>query len=188
MNISAKTQYVNRNRLYFTVGVGLQRGYFEGPFDCLTAIYRVQGISGVYRGALIMSMRDIPALSIYILSYELLYNESVNRSKPLTKKMDCLYSLTAGGISGVVSWIITMPLDTIKSKIQSQAATQNRISISTCIYETYRSMGLSGLFRGISIASIRAFPVNGVTFMVYSQILHYLDNRSAILFEETVNA
>ena len=174
--------------LYFiTTGVGLQKAYFEGPFDCLATVYRSQGISGVYRGAMIMGMRDIPALSMYILSYEIMYQEAKKRTPHLSKKMDCIYSLTAGGLAGVLSWVTTMPLDTIKSKIQAQAASSNRISILGCVRDTYRTLGISGLYRGLSIASIRAFPVNGVTFMVYSQVLHYLDTRQQILFEENIN-
>ena len=134
-----------------------------------------------------MGLRDIPALSIYILSYELLYSEAKMRSGSVSNSMDCTYSLTAGGLAGVISWVLTMPIDTVKSKIQAQAASSGSISIRACIRNTFNTFGLSGLYRGMGIASIRAFPVNGVTFLVYSQVLHYLDNRHQIIFKETIN-
>ena len=165
----------------FLTGIGLQHGYYNGPADCMGAVYRKQGLSGVYRGVTVMAMRDMPALVTYIVSYEFLNTKFRANKKLISKKLDCMYCLTAGGLAGVASWVLTMPMDTIKSKVQAQAASEGTVNLRQIVKETYHTNGVKGFFRGSGVAIIRAFPVNGVTFMVWSQVLDYLNQRNVMM-------
>ena len=67
----------------------------------------------------------------------------------------------AGGIAGSASWLITYPLDTIKTRIQ----TNNDTFIS--------AMQKKQLFKGLGFTLLRGFIVNGAGFLSISLVLKY---------------
>lgn len=98
---------------------------------------------------------------------------------PFTDTNGTIPSLLAGGTAGVLSWVFTMPIDTIKSKVQAQAMGKENIGMWQCTKDTYKTSGVRGLYRGLVIASVRAFPVNAVTFVVYTKTLNALNEHPA---------
>lgn len=74
-----------------------------------------------------------------------------------------------------MSWITIYPLDVVKSRIQCTPETQiKEFKILNILKEIYRKEGFQALFRGVSICSIRAYPVNAVTFLVYEKMKEIL--------------
>ena len=63
----------------------------------------------------------------------------------------------SGGVSGVLSWILTYPIDTIKTRIQS----------GMCLKE---SLAKRNYFIGIQYCIIRAFLSNGIGFYIYEKL------------------
>ena len=90
------------------------------------------------------AMRESVACGLYFTTYEY-----------FTEKIK-LGSFISGGISGCISWFVTYPLDTVKTRYQSN-------SNKNGIY--YFMQG--GLFKGLGFCLIRAFLVNGVSFTLY---------------------
>ena len=81
--------------------------------------------------------------------------------------------LGAGGMAGIFSWIFTYPQDVIKSRLQADGwgQAQEYRGASHCLHTSVANEGLSCLVRGIGSTVIRAFPMNAVTFGVYSYIM-----------------
>jgi len=98
-----------------------------------------------YKHYHIVSLREVPALFIYFNSYD------------YSKKYIHSYSL-CGSLAGVLSWLLTYPIDTIKTRLQSNSAN----SIKDAILQ-------KNLFNGIKPCLYRAFIVNGVGFYVYEK-------------------
>ena len=70
-----------------------------------------------------------------------------------------VYSGIAGGVAGMSSWLITYPLDTLKTRKQLNPDTK------------FKQLVKSGhLFNGIYITLLRAFIVNGLGFMIYKYV------------------
>lgn len=81
--------------------------------------------------------------------------------------------LVAGGFAGTTSWMIATPLDVIKSRMQMAGLKQREYrGVLDCIVSSARQEGLGVFFRGLTINSARAFPVNAVTFLSYEYLLH----------------
>ena len=81
--------------------------------------------------------------------------------------------LVSGGVAGILSWVFTFPQDVVKSRLQADGfgeAQQYRGSLD-CLHRSLRSEGPSCLVRGMGSTVIRAFPMNAVTFGVYSYIM-----------------
>lgn len=88
--------------------------------------------------------------------------------------------LLAGGLAGVLSWIVNIPVDVVKTRIQSDSLSSPRYcGIVDCFVKSCREEGFRVLFRGLAITCVRAFPTNAVTLVVYSKCLRVLQERSS---------
>ena len=73
-------------------------------------------------------------------------------------------AFTSGSIAGITSWLMTYPLDVIKTRIQSGDSNTWKNAITK-----------GGLLNGLTICLIRSFIVNGSSFMAYdyfNKIIH----------------
>ena len=100
-----------------------------------------------YKNLRIVAMREVPANTIYFTTY----NKMREKDVPI---------MLSGSIAGTTSWLLTYPLDTIKTKMQA--------GITRSISETIKQ---GKLWVGVKPCLIRAFFVNGIGFYVYEHSL-----------------
>jgi len=62
-----------------------------------------------------MLFSDIPASGMYFLTYEYLKE----RFTPEGGKLSLLATITAGGFAGIANWLVGMPPDILKSRLQT---------------------------------------------------------------------
>ncbi|KAM8939788.1 solute carrier family 25 member 45 [Pelodytes ibericus] len=141
---------------------------YRGPVHCAACIFREEGIAGLYRGSIALALRDIPTIGLYFLTYEVL-------CKWLTKKEEVPGAWTmlfAGGCAGTVGWMAANPMDVMKSRLQMDGMQGVKYQgLLDCFAKSIRQEGIRVLFKGITINSLRAFPVNAVTFLSYEILL-----------------
>ncbi|CAH1797219.1 unnamed protein product [Owenia fusiformis] len=147
--------------------------FFKGPVEAIGAIYKKHGFRGCFRGLPVMAMRDIPAFGSYLLAYEWMY-DTCNLHHWLKNK-EASKTLLAGGVAGLCSWTFTMPLDVVKSRMQADLNGKFK-NILDCVVKSYAEGGFRIFFSGLPVACLRAFPVNAVTFLVYTKTLKYLND------------
>ncbi|KAF7209066.1 solute carrier family 25 member 45 isoform X1 [Nothobranchius furzeri] len=144
---------------------------YRGPIHCLAVILREEGLRGLYRGGMALALRDIPCYGLYFLPYE------VTR-KALTEAGEqpgTFTVLTAGGVAGVVTWAFATPMDVIKARLQMSGAGGRQYSgVVHCIRVSVREEGLRVLFKGLLLNSLRAFPINAITFLCYESLMKIL--------------
>ncbi len=152
--------------LFFFAGINGGSNLYKGPVDCIRSIYHSHGIRGCFRGLNATILREIPGFSMYIASYEVLCDKLTpsGRDGP-----GFLLMLGAGGIAGMLSWLVNIPIDVVKSRIQSDDLSKPKYNgVIDCFVKSYRAEGLKVFWRGLPIICIRAFPTNAVTLAVYS--------------------
>lgn len=131
----------------------------RGPMRCLRAIYKREGCRGVFRGLGVTFLREGPSYGVYFATYEMLTRTRSNQ--PITTP----HMLLAGGLAGTASWVISYPVDVIKSRIQ--AANGDRYAGALdCLRKSVRAEGYGCLYRGLNSTVLRAFPTNAATFAV----------------------
>ena len=121
-------------------------------------IYRTEGLKGFLRGYQGMLIRDGPGFAIYFTTYEFLKRQAgVSDQDKLTEKFKQMPSLQykislllCGGFSGVVTWTLCFPADTLKTRVQTQPTNCTK-SLFTLASEIYRARGILGLYNGIHV-------------------------------------
>lgn len=142
--------------------------YYRGPLEGTRDILQSRGLSGMYRGLPTQALRDIPACTAYFLIYEFLIYHGV---KTFPSVSSTLQSFVYGGVAGVGSWALILPFDVMKSRIQADTDRKLYSGFWDCVVKSYRSDGIKIFFRGLSMTSLRAFPVNGMTLMTHMELL-----------------
>nr|CAD7438345.1 unnamed protein product [Timema bartmani] len=103
--------------------------------------------------------RDVIASSVYMS----VYNGCIE-GQPGSKNLFMI--MVAGGFAGIISWGVIIPLDVIKSRIQSDDPLNPKYKGTLdCFIKSYRHDGLAVFGRGFLVNTLRAFPVNGAIFV-----------------------
>ena len=102
-------------------------------------------IKNFKKGYPITVTREPMALSIYFGTYDYM-KYKIN-----------YHPLISGGVAGALSWLFTYPIDTIKTRVQSNISFKQAIMTKN-------------YWNGINIALSRAFIVNGVGFYVAENV------------------
>ncbi|CAB1427263.1 unnamed protein product [Pleuronectes platessa] len=141
---------------------------YRGPIHCVSVILKEEGPRGLFRGGLALALRDVPCYGLYFLPYEVTRMALTGSGK----ESDTFAILMAGGTAGVVTWIFATPMDVVKARLQMSGAGGRVYSgVLHCLRVSVREEGARVLFKGLLLNSLRAFPVNAVTFLSYESLM-----------------
>lgn len=88
----------------------------------------------------------------------------------------------AGGFAGTFSWLISFPIDVVKSRLQVDGidGKPKYKGAIDCMKKSYQTEGLASFTRGLNSTLLRAFPMNAVCFLVVSYVMKFFDNPKSI--------
>jgi len=173
----------------------LQMGGYRGMLDCVGSIWRQEGLYAFYRSLPTTLVMGIPHMSIFVAT-----NDSLKRFLGIrASQAEQRFSVApgyffAGGCSGAVASTITMPLDVVKTKLQTQggftlgqepavvssAAVQLRYSgIASTVSIILQEDGWRGFFRGLGPRVALAMPAGAICWGTYETMQMVL-NRCAV--------
>jgi solute carrier family 25 carnitine/acylcarnitine transporter 20/29 len=135
----------------------------NSTINCIKNSYKDFGIKGFYKAFNLNLLREGIASTIYFSSFEYLKN----REKIKLKKENIEFYKTFiyGAISGALLWLITFPIDTVKTKIISDSIIKNSNrykGIIDCIKKNYKKNGFLSFYSGFSVVFFRGLIVNGI--------------------------
>ncbi|KAK4754306.1 hypothetical protein SAY87_002410 [Trapa incisa] len=157
-----------------------------GPMKVARAIFRREGLRGMYRGLGITVLRDAPSHGFYFWTYEYM-REQLHPGCRKSGEESLRTMLVAGGLAGVASWVCCYPLDVIKTRLQAQSPVAGQLKyngIADCLAKSVRHDGYRVLWRGLGTAVGRAFVVNGAVFSAYEIALRCLFGSGAAIRKE----
>ncbi|XP_029324466.1 solute carrier family 25 member 48 isoform X2 [Mus caroli] len=154
---------------------------YQGPVHCIATIVQMEGLTGLYRGASAMLLRDIPGYCFYFIPYvflsEWITPEACTGPSPYAAWL-------AGGIAGAISWGTATPMDVVKSRIQADGVYLNKYrGVMDCISQSYRQEGFKVFFRGITVNAVRGFPMSAAMFLGYELSLKALRGEHTVRSE-----
>lgn len=155
-------------RLMVQGGTGSNRVRYNGGIDAFSKIIRADGIRGLYRGFGISILTYAPSNAVWWAAYSMghravwdgigcycLKKEGYNGGggagfTPDSKAVVAVQGLSAAMASGF-SAVVTMPLDTIKTRLQVLDAegSNQKASIGQTVRNLVREGGLSACYRGL---------------------------------------
>eukprot|EP00124_Ichthyophonus_hoferi_P004315 Ihof_evm1s460 gene=Ihof_evmTU1s460 len=116
---------------------------YKGPMDCAKNIYREGGIRGVSRGFCATMLRDCIASGFYFATYEILKRKltPVGQEAPGVGGI-----LVAGGSAGMINWAMALPIDTLKSKLQTAPEAMYSRGIRSVVVQVVKTDGIMSLY------------------------------------------
>lgn len=131
-----------------------------------------KGVLGLWRGTRAQILRDVPFYASFLGFYDIL---SFLLRKSMTSWSDGTVYFVAGGLAGQLGWLFSIVPDTIKSRIQ--VSDDNSLTIRRVFRELLATRGVRGLFTGVEVALIRAFPANAALFVGYEFSRQFLSEH-----------
>ena len=150
-----------------------------GPLEIMASVFRDKGVFGFWRGQLGTLIRETGGSAAWFGSYEgvsLLFrlrdHSTVSKEGIVTvdKKapLPVHQQLLAGAVAGMSYNFVFYPADTIKSRMQTEAAgpggQQRFLHVGKGLF---REHGIRGLYRGCGITVARAAPSSAFIFTIY---------------------
>lgn len=147
---------------------------YTGMGDCAKQLYKEGGIRSLYKGTAATLLRDVPASGMYFMSYEWLQRvltpEGQSRSDLSVGR-----TLFAGGMAGIFNWMVAIPPDTLKSRLQTAPEGTYPNGIRSVFREMMRNEGIFALYKGTTPVMLRAFPANAACFFGYELAMKFLN-------------
>lgn len=145
---------------------------YSGPIDVVKSLYKEGGMKSIFRGSAATAMRDVPASAAYFASYELIQRAlapSGDRSQ-----LSVLNTIMAGGMAGICNWLVAIPPDVLKSRLQ--AAPEGTYTGATDVFKKLmKNEGPRSLYKGAVPVLLRAFPANAFCFLGYEVAMYGLN-------------
>ena len=126
------------------------------------SLAREHGIlRGWFTGTGATIAREVPQCAVYFLTYD-----TIRQACDAAVGDDYRTAgiVLAGGSAGVVQWVLTYPLDVVKSRIQAFPP-GTYTGTMDCAVKSLRAEGPLVFFRGIEMALLRAFPLHASIFL-----------------------
>ncbi|TPX41254.1 hypothetical protein SeMB42_g05651 [Synchytrium endobioticum] len=141
---------------------------YSGNLDCIRKIWKHQGVKGFYRGLGSTLWRETPSYGVYFMSYEYMVRMAGADGPGISWEL-----LVAGGLAGILAWVVTYPFDRLKTLQQSRDTTKPS-GIFKGLRIIAQTEGPRGLFAGFGPTALRAFPTNAAIFFAVEATVHLL--------------
>jgi len=150
----------------------LQMGGYRGALECVRATWRYEGIHAFYRSLPTTLAMNIPYMGLLVAT-----NESLKRFLNLTGGNSKgaqhfsgapLYFLSAG-ISGAFASTLTLPLDVVKTRLQTQAGARYD-GIASTMRVIAKDEGPRGFFRGLGPRVAKEMPSAAICWGTYESM------------------
>lgn len=161
---------------------------FHGPLDCVSKIYAKNGLKGLFRGMSATMYREIPGYAGQFFCYEAL-KRSLTREGELVQDLGAVPLILAGGSAGIFGWLMSYPMDYVKSQIQAEPYdVRTPYKKNPYLFDggfisawkqTVRAGGHKALWRGFGTCAARAFPANAAGFLAYEFSLNMIRDLDA---------
>ncbi|OZJ04032.1 hypothetical protein BZG36_03576 [Bifiguratus adelaidae] len=152
---------------------------YKGLIHGTRQIIKAEGLGGIYRGVVPVMLRQGANSAVRFSTYSTLKGWAQQyRSRQGAKDTDPLPSYMTfgiGAVAGIVTVYSTMPLDVVKTKMQSLRAKELYKGSLDCAIKVIRNDGVTALWHGATPRLARLIVSGGIVFTVYEEVMRVLD-------------
>ncbi|KAJ1966122.1 carnitine transporter [Dispira parvispora] len=148
----------------------------SSTWEVTKSIYRQGGLASVMRGTMGTLARDLPGNCFYFLTYEIFCRHwSLRFNEGNTEAINPWAIFVFGGFAGLAEGITTLPIDTLKSRLQSAKEGEYPRGMRDVFRTLWAKEGPTAMFRGFVPTLLWAFPANAATFLCMELTHRFLD-------------
>ena len=153
---------------------------YRGVYDAASSILRAHGIRGLYQGASVNLLRNVPCFSLYFGMFEI----TKQCLTPEGQHPSSAVLLASGAAAGLGYWASPLYfIDALKTRIQadhSDPAQRRYRGIADAFKQTLNEGGFKALYRGYLPTQIRAMVANAACFVAVMQTARHLKSTFMI--------
>ncbi|KDQ52450.1 hypothetical protein JAAARDRAFT_484276 [Jaapia argillacea MUCL 33604] len=149
------------------------RGLIHGSVQ----IVKQEGLKGIYRGLFPVMMRQGANSAVRFTTYVTL-KQAIQTRMRTGQNMPTSVTFGIGAVAGLVTVYTTMPLDVIKTRMQSLTARQQYRNSFHCTYRIFTEEGILRFWTGTTPRLVRLMLSGGIVFTVYENIIAVIGARS----------
>ncbi|KAJ2158373.1 hypothetical protein GGF46_003821 [Coemansia sp. RSA 552] len=147
---------------------------YKGMVDCIKVTLRADGIAGIYRGVGPVMARQGANSCVRFAAYDTLKQQLVRRANVDPKNMPMVYSFGLGMAAGIITVYSTMPLDVMKTRMQSPSANLEYRNSLHCGWRVASTEGVTALWKGATPRLSRLMFSGAIVFAVYEEVMKVL--------------
>jgi len=140
-------------------------GKYTGSFDATIKIVKAEGLGGIYRGV-VPTIAKQATNQMIRFPIQQFYMNLLFKGDPEKKANPWLNGL-CGAMAGGTSVVMTMPQDTIKTRMQGEQAKELYKGAFDCLKQTVSRNGVGFLWTGTWPRFVRVTLDVGITFTIY---------------------
>ncbi|KAF3912855.1 Mitoferrin [Arthrobotrys entomopaga] len=129
-------------------------------------IIREQGIRALFNGLLPTTVRQASSSAVRFGSY-MTMKQMAQSYIPPGEKLSSAATFGIGAMAGTITVYVTMPIDVVKSRMQSLHASQYNNSLE-CAYKIATEEGIRALWSGALPRLARLMMSGGIVFTLYN--------------------
>lgn len=138
---------------------------YNSSLDCIVKIIKSEGLPGIYRGVtptiLKQGTNQMIRFPIQQFYFKLLFgNDEKRKSNPWLNGL-------CGALAGGSSVLLTMPQDTVKTRMQGEAAKKLYTGTLDCVQQILRKEGILFFWTGTWPRFVRVTLDVGITFTIF---------------------
>lgn len=146
----------------------------RGALETIQRTVKKRGLSGLWRGAGVTVLRDFLGCGGFFVMYEI----GRDRFAPIFGSRDSTGTVMASGaLAGWGYWAFAMPLDTLKTLVQTGAAKSAREALASSVGQEGVLATVRHLFHGWQLAFGRGAPAAAVTLASYTAVYDFCNTR-----------
>jgi hypothetical protein len=146
------------------------RGFLHGS----RIIAQEKGIRGFFQGFLPTTARQAANSAVRFSSYTSLKQLAQSYVTP-GEKLGAFSTFGLGGLAGIITVYTTMPIDTVKTRMQSIEARSSYKNSFDCVAKIFRDEGLFTFWSGALPRLGRLILSGGIVFTMYEKSMEFMD-------------
>jgi len=127
-------------------------------------------VTALWKGQVATILRDGPGVGAFYVGNEV----SRRYLDAHTQLGFSSKAILAGMVAGVCFWTFALPLDTIKSVVQTDTTNS---SMTKLVKDRIATQGMGSFFRGWSVAFTRGIPSAAIVFYTFGTVNKWLNKQ-----------
>jgi len=169
----------------------LQMGGYRGALDCIASTARSEGCSAFYRSLPATLAMNVPYMGLLVASNESLkrlfgLNAAPDKDVARPKLAGAMGHFLTAGVSGGFAAVLTLPLDVVKTRLQTQGGKFDVVvnadsaeatiraprysGIISTMEAIHQKEGMAGFFRGLGPRILLAVPAAAMCWGTYESV------------------